>query len=125
MISNNNLLCSKPAIPPPAYPTYFEEFFANYPDFTFDPSQPIMKEFYRMCDIYAWDQYALEKTEARDGVRDAIAQTFNAIYGTNVNDLHSWHNLCRAVYINPLPENVEACREVSSVSGILYSSCLT
>lgn len=102
----------QPVAPQPVYPTYFEGFFSSYPEFTYNPTQPIMKEFYRMCNTYGWGPYDSEKTEARDGVRDAIAQTFNAIYGTDMNDLRSWHNLFHAIHIDPLPENIQSCREV-------------
>lgn len=91
---------------------YFENFFADY-EFDYDPSQPIMKQFYRMSDRYKWKKDDPDKKEARDGVRDAIALTFNDTYGTDVNDLNAWHNLCRAVRIDPLPEDIESCREVS------------
>lgn len=72
-----------------------------------------------MCKSLKWEPESKEKEEARDGVRDAIAKTFNAIYGTDENDLRSWHNLCRAVSIHPLPPNIQACREVRDNSYLL------
>lgn len=38
-----------------------------------------MEEFYRMSDSYRWDEDT--KRETREEVRDAIAQTFNDMYG--------------------------------------------
>lgn len=71
-----------------------------------------MKEFYRMSDFFAWGKNSSEKKKGLQGVRDAIAETFNDIYGTNVKCLRSWHNLCRAVYIDPLPQDIHSCRKV-------------
>lgn len=98
--------------PPTQGSVYFENFFADY-EFDYDPSQPIMGEFYRMSKSYKWEKDSKEVTEARDRVRNAIAETFNDTYGKDVNDLSAWHNLCRAVRIDPLPEDIQSCREVS------------
>lgn len=95
---------------------YLGDFFAEYPGFDFDPSQPVMMEFYRMCDFFEWDRDDERKNAARQGVQDAIALTFNELYGTDLDDLNSWQALCRAVYIDSIPDDVQKCRKVSSGS---------
>ncbi|RDB30243.1 hypothetical protein Hypma_007080 [Hypsizygus marmoreus] len=85
------------------------EFFDNYSLFTYDPTDSATSEFYRMCDLYDWDEE--EKGDAKENFRDALVQQFNATYGTDENDLDSWHTLCTVLDITPLPEDLDACRE--------------
>ncbi|QRV99805.1 hypothetical protein RhiJN_27824 [Ceratobasidium sp. AG-Ba] len=64
---------------------YFNRFFKKYPDFDYDPSLPIMKEFYKMCDLF-WpylseEEIPPEKKHARKDFRKALVLQFNAIYG--------------------------------------------
>lgn len=73
-----------------------------------------MAEFYRMCDFFNWDKDDEEKKEARNLLKDALTQQFNSIYGTEVNSIESWQNLCRVLGITPIPEGLHACREVSN-----------
>lgn len=65
-----------------------------------------------MCDYFDWDRDDEEKLEARELLKDALTQQFNGIYGTEVEDLESWKGLCRAIGISPIPDELEACREV-------------
>lgn len=69
-----------------------------------------------MSRTYRWDKDSPVKEEARERVRDAIAHTFNDAYGTDVDDLDAWHNLCQAVGINPPPDDIPSCRAVSRCS---------
>lgn len=93
--------------------TYLEDFFAGYSGFEWDSTQPIKTEFDRLCRFFGWNREDAARDEAYRGLQDAMVQTFNAIYGTDLNDLGSWHNLCRVVYIDPLPDDVQTCRDVS------------
>jgi hypothetical protein len=93
---------------------YLDEFFSQYPTFDYDPSEPVMSEFYRMCDFFDWDKDDFEKTEARGLLKDALTQQFNSIYGTDVNSIESWQTLCRVLGIAPMPEGLHACRGVSA-----------
>lgn len=74
-----------------------------------------MLEFYRMCDFMRWDKESVEKSEARDRLKIAMTNQFNDIYGTNVHSLASWQKLCQVIEIDPIPENLEACRQVSTL----------
>ncbi|KAL0948410.1 hypothetical protein HGRIS_010991 [Hohenbuehelia grisea] len=86
-------------------------FFARFPEFDYNPQAPITSEFYRMCDMFAWDREDPERKVAKEELNDAMAQAFNDMYGTDENDIHSWHNLCRVLGIAPLPENLQQCRD--------------
>ncbi|KDQ53386.1 hypothetical protein JAAARDRAFT_183348 [Jaapia argillacea MUCL 33604] len=92
-------------------PTHLDDFFASYPAFTFDSSKPVMGEFRRMCREYRWGGYNPEKDEAYDLFKDALTQQFNAIYGTDVDEIDAWRNLCRVLRISPIPEGLKACRQ--------------
>jgi hypothetical protein len=72
-----------------------------------------MAEFYRMCDLFGWQRDDEEKEKARELLKDALTQQFNDMYGTDVDDIRSWQNLCRILEIVPIPDALHACREVS------------
>lgn len=71
-----------------------------------------MDEFYRMCDTFGWDKEDDERQEARDKIKDALTKQFNEIYGTDVNDLAAWQNLCSVLNLSDIPNELKACREV-------------
>jgi hypothetical protein len=75
---------------------------------------PIVQEFYRMCDFFEWERDDYEKKTAHEEFKTAIVLTFNALYGTDVEDIDSWHKLCVALDINPLPKRLKNCRRVST-----------
>ena len=66
-----------------------------------------------MCDVFGWDTEDYEMREARRNFKSAIVQQFNGLYGTDVNDLNAWQELCHVLDIEPVPESLEGCREVS------------
>lgn len=91
---------------------HIKAFFAEYPTFNYRSSEPVMGEFYRMCDMFQWDRDDEERQEARDKIKDALAQQFNDIYGTDVNDLASWQNLCSVLNLSNVPEEIGPCRRL-------------
>ena len=91
-----------------------EAFFANYSsEFRYNPTASASWEFYRLCDELGWDKEDSSRKEAHQNFKDALVQQFNVFYGTDVNDLKSWQNLCYVVHIDPIPEDLHACREAS------------
>lgn len=66
-----------------------------------------------MCDEFEWDSDDYEMREARREFKSAMVQQFNNIYGTDVEELNSWHNLCHILDITPAPNKLKECREVS------------
>lgn len=102
-----------PVAPPPSQNAgHLDAFFQLYPNFEYDSSQPVMSQFYKMCDRFEYEDKTFVKKEAQEGVKDAIAKQFNFTYGEDVNDIRSWQNLCRVLNV-PIPEGLEACRDVS------------
>lgn len=80
-----------------------------------------------MSDQFYWDQG--KKEEIRELFRDAIAQQFNSIYGTDIDDINAWQNLCQVIGI-AAPDEMKACRDVSKMGNFLHylkfltASCL-
>ena len=101
--------------------THIDEFFAidRYTRFPYDPSASVMAEFYRMCNFFGWKKDDEEKKTAREQLSNAMAKQFNSIYGTDVEDINSWKNLCRVLGIFPIPKGLWECRDVSSLSRLL------
>ncbi|KAI0700166.1 hypothetical protein BC835DRAFT_1266723 [Cytidiella melzeri] len=100
---------------------FLRNFFAQYPTFDYRPSQPVMAEFYRLCDHKGWDKDDPAKANARELLREAMAHHFNAIYGTDVDDLQAMHNMCTTLRINPVPPTVAKCRQ--AIQGIYVNIC--
>ncbi|KAF8682374.1 Fusaric acid resistance protein-like [Rhizoctonia solani] len=86
--------------------THVETFFSKYRSFTFNATQPIMAEFYRLCAFTLVD-----REKARQGFRDALTRDFNEMYGVDEDDLGSWQRLCRAV-VAKVPDDIEECRKI-------------
>lgn len=75
-----------------------------------------------MCDTFNWDEddYAMRK--ARRNFKSAMVQEFNCLYGSDENDLESWHALGRIINIRDMPQGVKACRLVSIISLPIFIS---
>lgn len=91
---------------------YIKVFFGRYPSFDYRSSEPVMSEFYRMCDMFGWNKDDPERSKARQAFQDALAQQFNVIYGTDVNDLAVWQKFCYVLNLKDIPNELEACRKV-------------
>lgn len=74
-----------------------------------------MNEFNRMCQSFKWKKG--EKKKPYQDLEKAMVKQFNSLYGTNVDDIGSWRKLCQVLEIFPIPEELEACRKVSSLSA--------
>ncbi|KAG9090986.1 hypothetical protein FS749_000155 [Ceratobasidium sp. UAMH 11750] len=98
--------------PEPDPRSHLKAFFANYPHFNYDPSRPIMDEFYRMCDRTWSRREDPEREVARNGLRDALTRQFNDIYGTDERSLEAWKKLCVVLQLWNIPDELHACREV-------------
>ncbi|QRW27754.1 tyrosinase [Rhizoctonia solani] len=93
--------------------THVETFFSKYRSFTFNTTQPIMAEFYRLCAFTLVD-----REKARQGFRDALTRDFNEMYGVDEDDLGSWQRLCRAV-VAKVPDDIEECRKIVNIVDLV------
>ncbi|KAG6877720.1 hypothetical protein C0993_004657 [Termitomyces sp. T159_Od127] len=92
------------------------EFFKDRDGFAHDPSNPAWKEFRRLAHYLEWNNE--EKNAQRENFKDVLAQTFNYMYGTDVNSSESWTALCRVLQITPVPEGLHACRKVGIFAAV-------
>ena len=80
-----------------------------------------MEQFWDMVNEFGWGREDPERSNALDGVRDAIAMQFNEFYGGDVNDLVSWQALCQVLRMANIPETVDGCKSVRlSKQFIIY-----
>lgn len=109
-----------PSLPPPPPPSqnskyvHLHQFFAFYPEYRYNETKPVMEEFYSMS-----KKVGLKPDEEAEAVRDlqeAVAKTFNMLYGTEIDDFSAWEKMYRALYPNPDPvdlSDLDICRYVS------------
>ncbi|CAE6443580.1 unnamed protein product [Rhizoctonia solani] len=96
--------------------SHLVSFFAQYPDFKYDPSQPFMDEFWRLVDTYQFGRHGTRYKLARRGVRNAILLEFKDIYGTRSCNMHVWHNFFKAIGIDEVPRDIGLCnKQVKSI----------
>ncbi|PIL36781.1 hypothetical protein GSI_00471 [Ganoderma sinense ZZ0214-1] len=99
-------------------------FFAMYPTYPYDPAASFVDEFKRLNAFFAWPKHPAECDErdlARNRMRDAMVKQFNNVYGTDVEDLVAWQNLCRALEVDPIPSKMRKCR--TAVMGTHVNIC--
>ncbi|KAF8988972.1 hypothetical protein BDQ17DRAFT_1373689 [Cyathus striatus] len=77
--------------------TPLDDFFAQYPRFRYNNTAPEAK------------------VSLREEYKDALTKQFNTIYGTDLNDWDAWRHMCQMVNISPVPDTLEACREVCAI----------
>jgi len=88
------------------------QLFSSYSYFTLNQDAPPTREFLRLKRLNHWENGDEEYIEARERFADALAEDFNATYGTDINNIDHWHTLCRVLRIDPIPEEISACRKV-------------
>jgi len=102
---------------------HLEEFFANHPDFKYQPAHAATDEFYRMCRVLRVDGRSFDETRVLVEFRDALVQEFNRIYGTDEKDLGLWQRLCDTLRIY-VPDTLDACRKVCCRSFLSHKNSL-
>ena len=100
---------------------HVSQFFLSYPDFMLDQDAPPTREFLRLKRLNHWGNGDDAYIEARERFADALAEDFNAKYGTDIDNIHNWHTLCHVLGIDPVPKGISACRKVRA-SGEMNSS---
>ncbi|CAE6509048.1 unnamed protein product [Rhizoctonia solani] len=96
--------------PEPLTQTNIHQFFSQYRSFSYNPSQPIMSEFYRMVD--SKDFPKASQAQAKREIEDALTMDFNLIYGTDVGDLKAWQGLCRVLQFEYIPDDLFICKKL-------------
>lgn len=99
-----------------------DRFFRSFPSFPYDAQKsPDVSFGQLMTGLRRWNTWdkknpatrKLYRRQVMEDYQSALTYEFNLWFGTRDN-IESWHALCRAVRIQPLPPSCEDCREVSS-----------
>ncbi|CAG7941449.1 unnamed protein product [Penicillium salamii] len=90
-------------------PTPLDIFFAYYTSFKYDPTLPPSVSYAKLVDFYDWDRNDPEARTARREYQNSLEDEVRLWFGSE-SDLASWHSLCRAVGIEPLPRTCNAAR---------------
>ena len=72
-----------------------------------------MVEFDRLCKTYHWKGGSPKRQAARESFNFAMKEEFDDLYGSDEKDIANWHKLCHVLRINPVPDTLWKCREVS------------
>ncbi|KAG8750888.1 hypothetical protein FRC11_009921 [Ceratobasidium sp. 423] len=89
--------------------SHLVSFFAEYPNFKYDPSQPFMDEFWRLVETEGYGHRSKRFKSARKRVGDAILRQFKDIYGAHSCDVHVWHRFFNAIGIDEAPRDIGLC----------------
>jgi hypothetical protein len=100
---------------------HLDDFFSQYPEFSYQRNEPSSQEFYKLCGFFEWGRDDPEQKQAHEDFKTALVRQFNSIYGTDLNDMESWRKLCLALEISPLPNDVVEARKVGSALGPLIT----
>ncbi|KAJ1309452.1 hypothetical protein OPQ81_006228 [Rhizoctonia solani] len=102
--------------PEPLTQTNIHQFFSQHTSFKYDPSQPVMSEFYRM--IHSEDFPKASQAQAKREIEDALTKDFNLIYGTDVGDLEAWQGLCRVLGFENIPDDLVDCKKLVAATFV-------
>lgn len=105
-------------------------FFSCFRGYQYDPSIPPAESFRSLRrGLRRWndwdgnvpDTWKEYEKDVITRYQAALTKEFNLWFGTE-DDIDSWHSLCRAIGIGPLPTTCHECREVSN--NIHTSLCI-
>jgi DNA-directed RNA polymerase subunit RPC12/RpoP len=91
--------------------TPLNTFFQSFSDFNFDPDTPPNESYLALQRFYGWHRGDEESHQAWERFQRALTEEFKLWFGTE-DDLGSWHSLCRALGIEPLPRTCLDCQKV-------------
>ena len=99
-----------------------DTFFLSFSGYKYNPSIPPADSFRSLrrglrrwndwdhSTPATWQEY---EKDVNTRYQAALTKEFNLWFGTE-DDIRSWHSLCRAIAISPLPTTHKECQEVSN-----------
>ncbi|KAF8243170.1 hypothetical protein K440DRAFT_606534 [Wilcoxina mikolae CBS 423.85] len=94
-----------------------DDFFKDYPDFPYDRTAPFWQEFRYLNSFSGWPTTKKERKEDDDtkspqklawqAFRIAVVKSFNATFGSQVDDIEAWGKLCKAAGVRDIPEDIK------------------
>ena len=75
-----------------------------------------------MCDGFGWvkdaeGHYPPERIAAYEAFREAMVESFNNRFGTDVQDEKSWEGICHLLGVDPLPDSLTSMKMVHTISS--------
>ena len=86
-------------------------FFSRFSEFKYQSASSPMGEFIRLCKEYGWEK---KFEDARRKFNLAMKKEFDALYGSDEEDINNWYKLCHVLRIDPAPNTLKECRKVSA-----------
>ena len=101
--------------------TYFDAFRSQgfVPDLL---TSDVMSEFKRLAKLQRWGKKSKKYGQQRNMCLTALAEDFESHYGHDVTRLDRWQDLCREVYIDPVPPSITQCKKASILLPLLLST---
>ncbi|KAF1846454.1 uncharacterized protein K460DRAFT_406657 [Cucurbitaria berberidis CBS 394.84] len=90
--------------------TPLDKFFRSFHGFEYDPSLPPSTSFSYLRNHEGWRRGQAASEDAWNRYQEALEGELRMWYGEE-SDLTSWHALCRAIGIEPLPQTCEQCEK--------------
>ncbi|CAE6469778.1 unnamed protein product [Rhizoctonia solani] len=100
-------------LPMPLKDSSVRQFFDQFSPFTYDSSQPVMSEYFRMTQSLDFKSLSqAQKRQAQKDLKNALAKDFGRLYGDDVDDLGAWQSLCRVLRFEDVPDDLEGCQQL-------------
>jgi hypothetical protein len=102
-----------PTTPPPSVCPYWQQF----PGFVPEPTATFKDELARLAEHENWSNNAKRKQQVK-----ALTAEIAHHYGTHMNKLDRWQQLCEDVGIDVIPTSIKQCKKVCcAIRGVRYS----
>lgn len=92
---------------------HLDAFFSEYPQFRRDPTESVATQLNQLRRQESWwgHRHSLWDN-ALSKYQEALVLQFNASYGTDENDLATWHRLLARLPVEHMPKTVHECKLV-------------
>ncbi|KAH7334205.1 hypothetical protein B0J17DRAFT_672584 [Rhizoctonia solani] len=102
----------------PSARSHLISFFAQYPEFKYDPSKSFISEFWKLVDAYGLNLNEKRFKAARRELRNAVLQEFKDIYGTHSCDIEVWQRFFNAIEIDEPPREIGQCHRKAKLTHL-------
>jgi len=92
---------------------HLDAFFSKYPQFKRDPTKSVATQLNELRRQEKWwGRRSNLWDAARQKYQNALVQQFNTAYGTDANDLKTWHRVLGRIHAGKLPQTVDECTQL-------------
>ena len=103
-------------------------FLAQFPDFRWDPTAPLLENFGRLADQEGWSKKSKTyKKMRRDFLAEGVLIGFLDAFGKNASSLQAWQSLCKTIGVLETEDgeglslltSIKACKNVCFRTGVI------